>query len=194
MKLSELNLNDEYAIVPSWTYNSKSARDVATVKEGDVVKAKIFSLEKYTYEPSVKKFDSADFQKAPQGERSVGVIVQGIDNNNQTIYWTSRLADIIAVYSTLEPRWQADKIAQQQKEKEYAEKEQKERNHRAELQQRIEQARGSITNTTKELLGDKSKISISTNGYGLETHAVVEVSLDEYEKLIELAYAGKEAY
>ena len=33
MKLSELNLNDEYAIVPNWTYSSKEARDVNKVKE-----------------------------------------------------------------------------------------------------------------------------------------------------------------
>lgn len=193
MKLSELNLNDEYAIVPNWTYSSKEARDVNKVKEGDIVKGKIYSLDKYVYEPSMRK-DTPDFRKAPQGERSVGVIVEGVDNNNKTIYWTSRLADIVAVYSTLEPRWYAEKTLQQQKEKEYQEKEQLERNHRTQVAQRIEQSRTSITNTTKELLGDNTKVNVSTNGYGLDTHATVEVSLDEYEKLIELAYAGKEIY
>ena len=39
MKLSELTVGTEYAVVPSWTYSNRSARDVDTVRENDVVRA-----------------------------------------------------------------------------------------------------------------------------------------------------------
>ena len=42
MKLSELAIGTEYAVIPSWTYTNKSARSVDTCKENDVVKAALF--------------------------------------------------------------------------------------------------------------------------------------------------------
>ena len=99
MKLSELQVGNVYAVVPSWTYNSRSARDINNVRENDVMKAELISKDKYDYEPSYRKSSPTEFTKAKDGERSVGVLVKATDNNGQDVYWTTRLADIIAVVS-----------------------------------------------------------------------------------------------
>jgi len=87
MKLSELTIGTEYAIVPSWTYNNRSARDVDTVRENDVVRATLLELTKYEYEPSNRKISATDFTKAQAGNRSVGVLVKALDNNGKEIFW-----------------------------------------------------------------------------------------------------------
>jgi hypothetical protein len=61
MKLSELTVGTEYAVVPSWTYNNRSARDVDTVRENDVVRATLLELTKYEYEPSNRKDNAGSF-------------------------------------------------------------------------------------------------------------------------------------
>ena len=91
MKLSELNIGTHYAVVPSWTYSSRSARDVNSVRQNDVVKAELISKDKYNYEPSNRKDNPANFTKAPAGERSVDVLVKGTDNNGVDVYWTSQI-------------------------------------------------------------------------------------------------------
>ena len=194
MKLSELNIGTHYAVVPSWTYSSRSARDVNSVRQNDVVKAELISKDKYNYEPSNRKDNPANFTKAPAGERSVGVLVKGTDNNGVDVYWTSRLADIIAVYSDLEPKWNAQKSAEEQLEAEANRKRAIVSDHKAKVNAEIERSRNSVITTAKELLGDNSKVEVSTNGYDLDYRAVVNVSLEEFQQLVEMAYQGKEVY
>ena len=55
MKLSELEVGKKYAVVPSWTYNNKSARQVDRVRKDDVLEAELISKDKYEYEPSYRK-------------------------------------------------------------------------------------------------------------------------------------------
>jgi hypothetical protein len=190
MKLSEIKLNGEYAIVPSWTYNNKSARDVDTVKENDVVKATVVSLDKYEYEPSQRK-DSPSFTKAQQGNRSVGIIVKAIDNNGREFFWTSRLADVVAEWSVLEPKWNAKKSAEQEEELKREEAQRKERELRNQVEQEVERSRNSVITSAKELLGANTSVEVSTRGYGLDYKATVEISLAEFERLMELSYEGK---
>jgi hypothetical protein len=190
MKLSEIKLNGDYAIVPSWTYNNKSARDVDTVKENDVVKATVVSLDKYEYEPSQRK-DSPSFTKAQQGNRSVGIIVKAVDNNGKEYYWTSRLADVVAEWSVLEPKWNAKKSAEQEEELKREEAQRKERELRNQVEQEVERSRNSVITSAKELLGANTSVEVSTRGYGLDYKATVEISLAEFERLMELSYEGK---
>ena len=192
MKLSELKVGQDYAVVPSWTYSNRNARDVDTCRENDVVKATLISTDKYIYEPSMRKEDKTAFTKAEAGNRSVGVLVSAKDSSGKDYFWTSRLADIVAPYSVLEPKWA-------EKKKEYAKQEEAEREKRRLISEAQENARNlvntsreSITITTKELLGNDSKVNVTTEGYGLDTHAVVSISLREFEQLLELAYEGKE--
>ena len=191
MKLSELTIGKEYAVVPSWTYNNKSARSADTVRENDVVKATLVELTKYEYEPSQRKH-SPTFTKASAGNRSVGVLVKGIANDGAEFYWTSRLADIIAEWATLEPKWKAKQSEQEKKELEENLRREKERRHVEQIQQEVERSRISIMDSAKELLGSNNKVEVTTSGYGSEAHGVVTFSITEFEKLIELAYAGKD--
>lgn len=190
MKLSELTIGTDYAIVPSWTYSNRQARDVSTVRENDVVKATLLSLEKYEYEPSNRKYVETDFTKAQAGNRSVGVLVSAVDSNGKTIYWTSRLADIVAPYAVLEPKWSQAKSAEEEAERIRREQYEKVQNHKRAVANEAERVRVSVVATAKELLGDKSEVSVDTEGYDLDYKAVVKISLAEFEKLIELSYAG----
>ena len=194
MKLSEIKLNGEYAIVPSWTYNSKGSRDVSTVKENDVVKATVISLDKYEYEPSNRKQSAGDFVKAQAGNRSIGIIVKATDNNSTDYYWTSRLADVIAEWSVLEPKWKAKQSAEDEERKKREEQANKEREIRRRVEEEVERSKNSVITTAKELLGAGTSVDVSSSGYGLDYKALVSISLKEFEQLIEMAYAGKDNY
>ena len=194
MKLSEIKLNGEYAIVPSWTYNNKGSRDVAIVRENDVVKATVISLDKYEYEPSNRKQSSADFTKAQAGNRSVGILVKATDNNNTDFYWTSRLADVVEEWSVLEPKWKAKQSVEEEEQRKRVEQANKEHEIRKQVEEEVERSRNSVITTAKELLGVGTSVEVNTNGYGLDYKATVSVSLKEFEQLIEMAYAGKDNY
>ena len=192
MKLSELIVGTEYAVVPSWTYNNKSARSVDTVRENDVVRATLLELTKYQYEPSNRKSDSTSFVKAEAGNRSVGVLVKAIDNNGAEIFWTSRLSDIIAPYALLEPKWKALNSAQEEREREQRELQNKVHTHKVKVQAEVARSTGSIIQTSKELLGVGTYVSVDTEGYDMDYKGVVKLSITEFEALIEMAYAGKD--
>lgn len=192
MKLSELIVGTEYAVVPSWTYNNKSARDVDTVRENDVVRATLLELTKYEYEVAQRKSSATDFTKAQAGNRSVGVLVRAIDNSGAEIFWTSRLADVIAPYAILEPKWKALNSAQEAKEREQRELQNKVHAHRTKVQAEVERSTGSIIQTSKELLGAGTYVTVDTEGYDLDYKGVVKLSITEFEALIEMAYAGKD--
>jgi len=191
MKLSEIQLGKEYAIVPSWTYNQASARDIDKVRENDVVKATVTSLEKYEYEPSQRRNDSTGFTKAQSGNRSVGILVKATDNSGTDFYWTSRLADVVAEWSVLEPKWNAKKSAEEEANRKRIEQQQLENEHHRKVEEELERSRHSIISSSKELLGEQTSVDVSNYGYGLERKVVVNVSLREFEQLLELAYEGK---
>jgi hypothetical protein len=194
MKLSEIKLNGEYAIVPSWTYNNKESRDPDKVRENDVVKATVISLDKYEYEPSNRKDDSTSFRKAQQGNRSVGILVKALDNNGKEFFWTSRLTDVVAEWATLEPKWNSQKSKEEEERKAREEAQRKEREVRRIAEEEVTRSRVSVVATAKELLGEQTSVEVDSRGYGLEYQAIVSVSLREFEQLIEMAYAGKDNY
>jgi hypothetical protein len=192
MKLSELTVGTEYAVVPSWTYSSKSARTVDTVRENDVVRATLLELTKYEYEPSNRKSDTGSFVKAQQGNRSVGVLVKATDTNGKDVYWTTRLADIIAPYAVLEPKWLQANSAEKERERIQKEQQEKVYAHKRKVSAEVERSTGSIIQTSKELLGAGTYVSVDTEGYELDYKGVVKLSITEFEALIEMAYAGKD--
>lgn len=194
MKLSEIKLNNDYAIVPSWTYNNASSRDIDKVRETDVVKATVISLDKYEYEPSNRKQDPSHFTKAQAGNRSVGILVKALDNAGTEFYWTSRLADVVAEWSVLEPKWNSKKSAEQEEQRKREEQANKEREIRKQVEEEVERSRNSVVATARELLGIGTSVEVTSQGYGLEYRALVSISLAEFEQLIEMAYAGKENY
>jgi hypothetical protein len=191
MKLSEIKVNGEYAIIPSWTYTNKSARSVDTVRENDVVKATVVSVDKYDYEPSNRKA-TPDFNKAQAGNRSVGILVKAIDNSGSEVFWTSRLADVIAEWSELAPKWEAKKLVEDAEQRKREEKANQERDHRRKVDEEVNRSRNSVISSSKELLGDQTHVEVEMQGYGVESKAVVSLSLAEYERLVEMAFAGKD--
>ena len=192
MKLSELTIGTEYAVVPSWTYSNRSARDVDTVRENDVVRATLLELTKYEYEPSNRKSDAGSFVKAQQGNRSVGVLVKATDSNGKDVYWTTRLADIIAPYAVLEPKWSQANQAEKERERKQQELQEKVYAHKKKVSAEVERSTGSIIQTSKELLGAGTYVTVDTEGYDLDYKGVVKLSIQEFEALIEMAYAGKD--
>ena len=192
MKLSELNVGTKYAVVPSWTYNNKSARDIDRVQPNDVIEAELISKDKYEYEASMRKHNPADFTKAQDGNRSVGVIVKGVDNAGNDVYWTSRLADIVAPYADLKPKWDKQQAEQDERDREMNEKRARVEKHRETIHAQVERSRNSVVATCKDLLGANVSVSVDTHGYELDMKGVVTISLDEFEKLVEMSYAGKE--
>lgn len=191
MKLSELQIGTDYAVVPSWTYSSRGARDVNNVRENDVVRATLVSKDKYEYEASHRKDDPANFRKADSGNRSVGVIVKATDNHGKDYYWTSRLADIVAPYADLEPRWAQKKSEEELREAEERAKRAKVQEIQTRVMNRVAQSKTSVASSCKELLGDKCEAKVDTDGYQENIKAVVTITLDEFERLIELAYEGR---
>ena len=129
---------------------------------------------------------------APSGAGAHNITAQATDNNGKDFYWTSRLADIVAEYSVLEPKWKAKQSEQDRREQEEQQRRVREKLHQEQVQQEIERSRNSILDSAKELLGSNNNVRVDSNGYGLDTHAVVTFTLKEFEKLIELAYAGQE--
>jgi len=192
MKLSELTVGTEYAVVPSWTYSNRSARDVDTVRENDVVRATLLELTKYEYEPSNRKDSAGSFVKAQAGNRSVGVLVKATDSNGKDVYWTTRLADIIAPYAVLEPKWSQANQAEKERERKQKEHQDKVYAHKKQVSAEIERSTGSIIQTSKELLGAGTYVTVDTEGYDLDYKGVVKLSIQEFEALIEMAYAGKD--
>jgi hypothetical protein len=186
-------LGGEYAVVPSWTYNNASARDITKTRENDVVKATVVSLDRYEYEASQRK-DTPNFNRAGSSTKSFGLLVKGVDNNGKDQYWTTRLADVLAEWSVLEPRWNAQKKAEQDAQRQREEAQRKEQELRQRVEEEVARSRNSVEATARELLGDSTSVSVATNGYGQEYKAWVSISLREFEQLIEMAYAGKENY
>jgi hypothetical protein len=191
MKLSALNVNGVYAVVPSWGYNNSSARDVTKVRENDVVKATLVSLDKYDYQPSNRYPDTSRFSLAKQGERSVGVLMKA-DNNGSDYYWTARLADIVEEWSKLEPVW-AQRNADETARQEEADRQRKIEQEIADKAERqVERLKQSLPKTIADIVGSRvGFIDVTTQGYGGNTRAVAIINLSDLETLIEYAYEGK---
>jgi hypothetical protein len=60
------------------------------------------------------------------------------------------------------------------------------------VQAEVARSTGSIIQTSKELLGAGTFVTVDTEGWDLDYKGVVKLSLAEFEALIEMAYAGKD--
>lgn len=193
MKLSELVIGKKYAVVPSWSYGGAQSRDPLITKEGDVIESELLSLDKYEYEVSKRSHVQGDFKKAEAGNRSVGVLVGGLDGNGNTQYWTARLADIVALWSDLTPRWEEEKTEEARKYKEEVDRQKRIQDLRTRIDREVERVGASVRTTVGELLKKPQHVSIDTTGYGEEYRATVGLDLSDFELLVELAYEGKSA-
>jgi vacuolar-type H+-ATPase subunit I/STV1 len=158
MKQAELKLGIKYAIIPAWDYSSADKKNPDRVTRKHVAKAELVSMDKYEYK--VFRFDSPDnpnFQPAPQGSRSIGLLVKSDDWNNETTYWLARPQDIVAEYATLEARWSVEEaeIAKREAE-EKAEREASEQRRR-DLQLKEQRNLDSLNTSLQAILGDRAR-------------------------------------
>lgn len=156
MKFNELELNVEYAVVPSWEYSSREKKDPNQVSRGSVAKATLHNLNKYEYEVyRATTPNDQNFKSAPSGTRSVGYLVSATINN-QLIYWLARPQDIVAKYADLEVRWVKEeaerKILQEQEEL----RRQKELEERQRLQEQRNRLESSVRETFSHILKDRA--------------------------------------
>jgi hypothetical protein len=156
MKLADLKLGVEYAIIPAWEYSSQDKKNPDLVSRRHVAKARLVSLDKYEYEVyrSNVESDSA-FKPAPSGTRSVGYKVVSDQWGQPETYWVSRPQDIVAPYADLETRW--NKEEQEQKERELREAQEREERERVQREAREYQERVSVNliNALKTIIGNR---------------------------------------
>lgn len=194
MKLSEIAVGKEYGVVPSWLSNDKSSRDPLQARESQLVKATLVSVSKYEYDSGTRKNDPNDFPLTPQGSKMGAVLVKAPNGSGEDVYWTSRLTDVVAEWTTLEARWVVENAKQEEEARLADERHRKERQIREQVDASVQQAKETLIQTAKELLGatNTQYVRIDTSGYGEEYRGEVTIPLEQFETLIELAYSGKE--
>ena len=200
MKFSELTAGKDYAIIPSWQYSSRHKKDPNQVRKGDVMKATLVSLTKYEYRVHRShQPDDSGFVKAKQGERAVGYLVVG-EEQNQTIYWLARPQDIVALWATLEPRWTQEEIAELQRVAEQKKEQEKREEERRIAQANKERIETSLRDTLSGILGNRvteKTVQFSTDNYrqqdgNYKSIGVVQVELTLMETLIEKVLEAKD--
>lgn len=191
MKLSLLTVGTNYAVVPSWGNNSSSARDITKVRENDVIKAELVGLDKYNYLPS-RRSDRLDyFTLAPQGERSVGVIMKANDGTKD-FYWTARLADIVEEWDKLTPVWSARNAEQEEKERAEREIRAKGEAIQKKAEEYVARLREVVPTSISEIVGRRCGfVHVEVNGYREKAVPVATINLADLETLLEFAFEGK---
>ena len=199
MKFSDLTAGHDYAIIPSWQYSSRHKKDPDQVRKNDVVKANLVSLTKYEYKVfRSHQPDDSGFVKAKQGERAVGYLVVAKENN-QDMYWLARPQDIVALYATLEPRWNEEERKEQEERKQAEREQQRREEERRIAQANKERMETSLRDTLTGILGNRvtpQSVQFDTNNVRVnneyKTLAVVQVELSLMETLIEKVLEAKD--
>lgn len=199
MKFSDLIAGHDYAIIPSWQYSSRDKKDPDRVRKNDVVKANLVSLTKYEYRVfRSHQPDDSGFVKAKQGERAVGYLVTATENN-QTLYWLARPQDIVALWATLEPRWNEEERLEREERKRAEQEQQRREEERRIAQANKERMETSLRDTLTGILGNRvtpQSVQFDTNNVRVnneyKTLAVVQVELSLMETLIEKVLEAKD--
>ena len=199
MKFSDLIAGHDYAIIPSWQYSSRDKKDPDRVRKNDVVKANLVSLTKYEYRVfRSHQPDDSGFVKAKQGERAVGYLVVAKENN-QDMYWLARPQDIVALWATLEPRWNEEERLEREERKRAEQEQQRREEERRIAQANKERMETSLRDTLTGILGNRvtpQSVQFDTNNVRVnneyKTLAVVQVELSLMETLIEKVLEAKD--
>jgi hypothetical protein len=162
MKSAELKVGTKYGVIPAWDYSSSDKKNPDRVQRNHVANATLVSTDKYEYK--VYRSDNqtdAQFAPANKGSRNIGYLVCSDDykNNGQastTIFWLARPQDIVAEYTTLEPKWaereRQELLAKQKHEAERAEQERKQK----EAREYHERVSASLIASLKTIIGDRA--------------------------------------
>jgi len=195
MKLSELEVGVEYAILNSFTYTKRNAVDLNHVQKHNIYKAKLVSKNKYYWKDTRPSKEEADFSPAPNKEvKGVGLLFTITDDNGETFYYVTRVASIVARFDIVQGVWNAREAEEKRLRAEQEAQEAIIRAKKKQVQEHAERAKLTMPNTIKSILGGKlfDEVNIEVPYYSDSTNARVSIALRDMERLIELVYDKKE--
>jgi hypothetical protein len=197
MRLSELKVGVEYAILPNYEEVRGRYADINTIANARVIKATITSMDVYDYDSGKRGTDPSAFTIAvPQSKKSGRALVmktEDIYNPSESVYLTVQLKQILIEWSVLVPIWDEQKRLQKEREA----KEETERKvleaKRVRAREHAERSRHSLPKTVKSLVGARcGDVSVDYNAYSSNPDATITMRLTDFEILLEQLYDKKE--
>jgi hypothetical protein len=199
MKLSELQVDTEYAVVIGWTpmHNNPQYKDFTRIDRRDVTKATLVSIDKYEYTVDNRYHNSEDkdsFNRAPKNAKTnLGVLLRATDTSGVVRYFVSRLSEVIVEWSVLEPLWLAKEELQRQEQLKEKQRQEEVQRIRDNARLHAERAQTNLPITLKKVLGNLySNVEVNYSTYSDNPSPTVTLSLRDIERLIELAYDNQE--
>ena len=196
MKLSELEVGVEYALLNQFTYTKRYVVDLNTLRDHSVWKATLVSKDKYYWKDTRPSKEEADFSPAPKKEvKGVGLLFTITDSNGENFYYVARLASVIARHDVVQSAWNAREAEEKRLRAEQEAQEAIVRAKKKQVQEHAERAKLTMPNTIKSILGGKlfDDVNIEVPYYSDSLHSArVSIALRDMERLIELVYDKKE--
>ena len=196
MKLSEIKLDTDYAILPNYQEVRGQFNDVNTIANARVMSARVVSLDTYEHDSQKRSKDPAEFALAVPQKKKTGrslLVVAKDMYGDDLVYFTVQLKQILIEWSVLVPIWDEQKRVQKEREaKEEAERKVLEAK-RVRAREHAERSRHSLPKTVKSLVGARcGDVSVDYNAYSSNPDATITMRLTDFEILLEQIYDKKE--
>lgn len=197
MKLSELKVGVEYAVLPNYEEVRGKYPDLNSMANARTIKATIVSMDVYEYDSSNRSIDPTAFAvhtSKTSGARALLMKTENLySSDNEASYMTVQLKQILVEWSVLVPVWDERKRLQLEAEA----KEQAERKVREAKQTRAKEhaqrAKQSLPKTVKSLVGARcGDVVVDYNAYSGNPDAYITMRLTDFEILLEQLYDKKE--
>jgi hypothetical protein len=196
MKLSEIKVDTEYAILPQYQDVRGQFNDVNAIAKARVKSAKVVSLDVYEYDPQTVNADPAQFKLAVPQKKKSGralLVVTKDMYSDDLVYFTVQLKQILIEWSVLVPIWAEQKRLQlEQEAKALAESKVLEAKQ-TRAKEHAERAKHSLPKTVKSLVGARcGDVSVDYNRYSTTPDATITMRLTDFEILLEQLYDKKD--
>jgi hypothetical protein len=196
MKLSEIKVDTEYAVLPQYQDVKGCFNDINTIANTRVMNATVVSLDVYEYDPSNRNPDPAHFKLAvPQKKKSGrALLVKSKDMYSDDVYYhTVQLKQILVEWSVLIPIWNESKrLEEERKAKAEAERKVLE-DKKTRARAHAERAQHSLPKTVKSLVGARcGDVTVEFQSYSNDPNATITMRLTDFEILLEQLYEKKE--
>lgn len=197
MKLSELKVGVEYAILPNYEEVRGKYSDLNTIANARVIKATIASMDVYDYDSGKRGTELSAFSIAvPQKKKSGRALVmktEDIYNSGEFVYLTVQLKQILIEWAVLVPIWDEQKrLRLEQENKALAESKILEAKV-TRAKEHAERAKHSLPKTVKSLVGARcGDVTVDFNRYSNTPDATITMRLTDFEILLEQLYDKKD--
>lgn len=199
MKLSEISVGTEYAVIHRFTLintEKQDLKEVTACRRSDVDKVTLESKAKYIYVggSNANNTDKSQFVEAPKNaSTNIGVLVS-FKGNNETTYLVVRLSEVLHKWAVIEPVWlaQEEEIRKARAHAEAVEEVNRKKRENARLH--AERAQKNLPTTLKTLLGGHlyGDVRVEYSTYNTDPSAQVTMSLKDLERIIERAFDNNE--